>query len=692
MRQRSFYFSEGQYLQLLQSLCHDLTKSEAFVQLMGSAKSGKSALCETLTLYLRRKGHDVVYIDYPIESPEMLRGVLAQKFNLPSTNNVARQLEDTFLTNYEKPKLLIFDDAHQLSDITLLEIHRMAEIQVGSHRVLNVLLCGEQELDARLLNKKELASLLLNVSRKYLLKPMDKETLSQFFFSYVAKTDSVGLQLAQDALDLLYRSSKGYPGPATLLVELMVQSNPGNTGQKVIAKLELAELIKDSDIQQGLPSAELFNVSQLKVLGPIAAVFTIAAMGFMFSMINGDDNNVTANGASVASVDDDSPFSSSAISSSSSSSSSSLVAQIETVDDVTGLDSSSGIVALLPERTTEQTGDEETSNPTLEPTQNTQLVNREPILVQPIPSLLRPASIFSLDDEEDEEPVSDSGLALVTAAEIGLAAEEIAEPEFEDFENVASIAADTIDTSESNVEIRDQKPLELIRQQVEPNFSPEMPVLADADMPENLVLVTDEALIETEAVGRLEEQAEEQSEVPLEGELEGQAEQLAQETVPASDTAQINVIAEAVEIVVPESTDTVDTETQNISVVEAQPTELVSTEVSVRARVDSWVLAWEQQRLEGYFSSYSSEFEPRYDSSLTRWQASRTRVIGNAEWIRLTLNEYEIIEESASSIEVHFWLDYESPTYSDSTKKKLVLGNDSGDWMILEEINLEVRS
>ena len=80
MRQRSFYFSDGQYLQLLQRLCQDLTKPEAFVQLMGIAKSGKSALCETLTLYLLRKGYDVVYIDCPIESPEMLQNVLAPAF------------------------------------------------------------------------------------------------------------------------------------------------------------------------------------------------------------------------------------------------------------------------------------------------------------------------------------------------------------------------------------------------------------------------------------------------------------------------------------------------------------------------------------------------------------------------------------------------------------------------------------
>jgi type II secretory pathway predicted ATPase ExeA len=564
MRQRSFYFSDGQYLQLLQSLCHDLTKAEAFVQLMGSAKSGKSALCETLTLYLRRKGHDVVYIDYPIESPEMLHRVLAQKFSLPNVNNVAKQLQDALLTNFEKPKLLIFDDAHQLSDITLLEIYRMAEIQASSKRVLNVLLCGEQELDTRLLNKKELSSLLRNVSLKYLLKPMDKETLSRFFLSYVAQKGLPGLQLSKDALGLLYRSSKGYPGPATLLVELAVQSAVGNSNQNVITKLELAEQINDSDIQQGLTSAESFSVSQLNVLGPIAAVFTIAAMGFMFSIINSEDNDVPLDQASLVSTNIDSPFSARSGSISTSTS------QIETNDVI---EAGSGVVSL----STEQTA----SNPIL-----------EPALAQSIPSILRPASIFSIDDEER---VSDSDLAF------------------------------------------------------------DAPVLADEDVSVNSRVAIDD-VIETGAVKLVEEKSEERREA----QTREQAEQLNQAAPVTSDTTQ--------------------------------PDQVGSADATVRARVDSWVSAWQQQSLEGYFASYSPEFEPRDNSSVARWRASRTRVIGNAQWIRLTLSDYEIIKESANSIEIHFWLDYESPTYSDSTKKKLVLGNDSGNWMILEEINLQVRA
>jgi type II secretory pathway predicted ATPase ExeA len=678
MRQRSFYFSDGQYLQLQQSLCHDLTKAGAFVQLMGSAKSGKSALCETLTLYLRRKGHDVVYIDYPIESPEMLRSVLAQNFSLPNVNNVARQLDDAFLTNFEKPKLLIFDDAHQLSDITLLEIHRMAEVQASSKRVSNVLLCGEQELDTRLLNKKELNSLLLNVSRKYLLKPMDKETLSQFFVSYVAQKGLPGKQLSQDALALLYRTSKGYPGPATLLAELVAQSVIGNSSQGVITKAELAAQIKDSDIQQGLPSAELFNVSQLRVLGPIAAVFTIAAVGFLFSIISSEDSDVPLDQASLASTNSGSPFSTT------SSSTPTSTSQIETNDATDSRVAAFSIEEAAGEPAHEiirQASRGTASNPILEPARNAQLVNRGPAL--PIPSLLRPASVFSLDDEEYEEPVSYSGLALVTAAEIELAVNTAAETA-----DVGSGPSIAIDLGDSSVENSNQEPVLVVMQNTEPGLALDAAVLAGEDVSANSLMAIDEAVTETDAVELFEEKSEEQ----LEAQTQAQAEQLSHAAPAATDTIQVNTIADSAVVAVPENIDVVDLENQSLSSVVIQLDQAMSTDTMVRARVESWVSAWQQQSLEGYFASYSSEFEPRYDTSVARWRASRTRVIGNAQWIRLTLNEYEIIEESPNSIEVHFWLDYESPTYSDSTKKKLVLGNGSGGWEILEEINLQVRT
>jgi hypothetical protein len=100
--------------------------------------------------------------------------------------------------------------------------------------------------------------------------------------------------------------------------------------------------------------------------------------------------------------------------------------------------------------------------------------------------------------------------------------------------------------------------------------------------------------------------------------------------------------------------------------------------VQLQQSVGQWIEAWQSQSLQDYFRHYHPEF--------------KERVIANAEWIRLEKSEFEVIGEEEGVIEVQFWLSYASPNYGDNTHKKLLLANADGQWRILEEINLEVRS
>ncbi|MDD9896450.1 MAG: hypothetical protein OXU24_11825, partial [Gammaproteobacteria bacterium] len=83
---------------------------------------------------------------------------------------------------------------------------------------------------------------------------------------------------------------------------------------------------------------------------------------------------------------------------------------------------------------------------------------------------------------------------------------------------------------------------------------------------------------------------------------------------------------------------------------------------------------------------------PRSQDPQSAWRATRQRVIGNAEWIRLAMSDFQFITQENGVYEVHFWLAYESPTYSDNTLKKLLVIMEDDRWQILEEINLLVES
>ncbi len=105
-----------------------MSSREALVRLTGLPKTGKSALCEKLMLYMQHKNYRVVYFRYAVESPDMLRTLLARELNLPSAANFARMLEDVPQSGDGKSLILLFDDAHLLSFTTLLEIYRLMQV------------------------------------------------------------------------------------------------------------------------------------------------------------------------------------------------------------------------------------------------------------------------------------------------------------------------------------------------------------------------------------------------------------------------------------------------------------------------------------------------------------------------------------------------------------------------------------
>lgn len=234
--------------------------------------------------------------------------------------------------------------------------------------------------------------------------------------------------------------------------------------------------------------------------------------------------------------------------------------------------------------------------------------------------------------ERAEEAVSDSGLALVTAEQRGISVDQFALPEYEELLELAGT-----DGGQATV-AAEPDPEELATDRTEDSETLESPP-TEAAVP---------ALAEVEA------------EVEPEPEIEAEtgAESIADATVP-------------------------------VATAEAAPETAGSGQL--QATVVAWIEAWQSQSLADYFALYHADFQPRYHDSVTAWRQNRQRVIGNAEFIDLQMRDFEVIEVTDQQAEVHFWLRYESGSYSDDTLKKLVLVAVESGWQILEEVNLEVR-
>jgi len=283
---QAFYFSDGPYLQALQGLHAALSGSEAFVKFIGQPHTGKSGVCAKLAQYMRRKDYRVIYFENPIESPDMLRSMLAKELDIPDTFNIVRHLEDALSLQGEKPLIIIFDDAHLISEITLIEIFRLSSVQVREKRAINIVLCGEPELEQRISNKQEFNSLRQHFSHNFLLRPMSLATTSQFLDAFLKKMGLPGLRLEEAALAQFYKSSKGFPAPAYSLSQLIYSLGKTGSGQRVLTKEELLLAIRNADGEQPIPTGGLREGSRWLLFTPLAAALIIASLALLLRQLS----------------------------------------------------------------------------------------------------------------------------------------------------------------------------------------------------------------------------------------------------------------------------------------------------------------------------------------------------------------------------------------------------------------------
>ena len=260
--------------------------TEAFVKFIGQPHTGKSGVCEKLAQFMRHKDYRVIYFDYAIESPDMLRSMIAKVLDIPDTSNIFRHLEDSLASTAQKPLVIIFDDAHQLSDITLIEIYKLAGVQVEQNRVINIVLCGEPDLEKRLSSKKEFRPLLQHVSHNFLLEPMNAETTSHFLTAFLEKMNLPGLQLEPGAKSQFYKLCKGYPGPAYSLCQLIVALRRHDLDLQPVTREELLKALRSIDGEEPVPSSQSRQGNRWLLVGPIVAVIVSALLALLIRLLN----------------------------------------------------------------------------------------------------------------------------------------------------------------------------------------------------------------------------------------------------------------------------------------------------------------------------------------------------------------------------------------------------------------------
>ncbi|MDP2142172.1 MAG: AAA family ATPase [Gammaproteobacteria bacterium] len=279
------YFSIEPYHSVLARFEASLHDPQFFSLLVGEEGGGKTALLHQLQNRFEDNGFRTGFFPVCPDSPEELRKLVGEFFELPSSYNFSRRLQEQLIHENESCKgvVLIFDDCQFMSDKTLLEMCRLTDIQIDDSRMMNIIMCGTPAMARHIANSKQLQPLRQRISYTVSLGLPNKKALAEFVSQYYQSIDQPGVQFDPAALSMLYKATGGRPGTVLNVCKLIAESRADSTELDSIGRLEVLAALKHPSANTGDGGRTYyFSYNGIAVAAPVFAVLALLVFGLAY--------------------------------------------------------------------------------------------------------------------------------------------------------------------------------------------------------------------------------------------------------------------------------------------------------------------------------------------------------------------------------------------------------------------------
>ncbi len=172
-----FFFAGGNRGAILDALLYAIGQGEGIVKVTGEVGSGKTMLCRMLQARLPDNVLGI-YLANPSVSPDEILHAIAHEVELPmpagSGRLEAMQRLTAFLLDCHasnRQVVLFVEESQSMPIATLEEIRLLSNLETDRHKLLQIVLFGQPELDT-LLRKPEIRQLRERISHSFTLAPL----------------------------------------------------------------------------------------------------------------------------------------------------------------------------------------------------------------------------------------------------------------------------------------------------------------------------------------------------------------------------------------------------------------------------------------------------------------------------------------------------------------------------------------
>ena len=260
-----FFFSGANRGATLEALLYAITHDEGIVKVTGEVGSGKTMLCRVLVERLP-KSVETIYLANPSLSRDEILHVIAADLQVESRGErvtiLLRALQERLIKLYAAGRrvVVLIDEAHAMPIETLEEIRLLSNLESNRHKLLQIVLFGQPELDQHL-GLPNMRQLKERITHSFKLEPLVRSDVESYVdFRMRAAGYRGPTVFAPPAMKLISRSSQGLTRRINILADKSLLAAFADGTHQVTAKHARAA-IRDSEFgsaRRGVPNAWWF--------------------------------------------------------------------------------------------------------------------------------------------------------------------------------------------------------------------------------------------------------------------------------------------------------------------------------------------------------------------------------------------------------------------------------------------------
>jgi len=219
-----FFFSGANRGEILDALIYSLSEAEGIIKVSGEVGSGKTMLCRMLLEKLPEH-IETIYLANPSLSREEMLYAIADALGLRIDgervgvimHNIQNKLEEK--AREGKRVVVLVDEAHAMPLDTLEELRLLYNLQVGDNKLLQIILFGQPELNAKL-EQPNMRQLKDRIVHHFHMQPLSRNVLESYLMFRMRAAGYHGPGIfSPDAVKLIASASNGLMRRVNILAD-----------------------------------------------------------------------------------------------------------------------------------------------------------------------------------------------------------------------------------------------------------------------------------------------------------------------------------------------------------------------------------------------------------------------------------------------------------------------------------------